>query len=84
MGVTLRVYGDLRQVLGWSSKEVEAGRNLEETLKKVPALWESIVQYRLDSLIILLNGNNVMLLGGLEVSVKNGDVVDIFPPSAGG
>ncbi|MEN2999758.1 MAG: MoaD family protein [Acidilobaceae archaeon] len=84
MGVRVRVYGDLREVLGWSQKEVEAGRNLGETLRKVPLLWESVNKYPFDTLMVLINGQNVRLSGGLEASVKEGDVIDIFPPAAGG
>ncbi|MCS7107311.1 MAG: MoaD family protein [Acidilobaceae archaeon] len=84
MSVIVRVYGDLREVLGWSQKEVERGRNLGETLRKVPLLWESISKYPFDTLIILINGRNARLSGGLEAEVKEGDVIDVFPPAAGG
>lgn len=84
MGVRVRVYGDLREALGWSQIEVEGGRTLGETLREVPLLWESISKYPFDTLIVLINGQNARLSGGLEAAVKEGDVIDVFPPAAGG
>jgi len=34
--------------------------------------------------IILINGENVIHINGLESKIKDGDVVTLFPPSAGG
>ncbi|ADQ14178.1 MoaD family protein [Halanaerobium hydrogeniformans] len=34
--------------------------------------------------IILLNGENVIHLDGLDTKIKDGDKVTLFPPSAGG
>jgi molybdopterin synthase sulfur carrier subunit len=38
----------------------------------------------LPSFILLLNGRNVKLLGGEETGVKEGDLLMILPPAAGG
>ncbi len=34
--------------------------------------------------IILINGHNVIHLNGLNSIIKDGDIVTLFPPSAGG
>ena len=36
------------------------------------------------SAIILVNGKNIFHLNGLETTLKDGDVISLFPPGGGG
>ncbi len=86
--VILRVYGALREKLGWSSREVmlKGSATLGNLLEKIPDLSEYIVRdgELSEYFIVLINGKHAQFLGGLRARLKNGDEVDIFPPGAGG
>ncbi len=87
MRVVVRVYTALREKLGWSSKEVElaGGRaTLAEVVNSVEVLRDLVGERLLQDFIVLVNGRNARLLNGLETELADGDVVDIFPPAAGG
>ncbi|MEA1985289.1 MAG: ubiquitin-like small modifier protein 1 [Euryarchaeota archaeon] len=62
---------------------------LDELVKEHPALKELIFednnQIELRGYInVLINGDNVQHLQGLETAVKLGDEIAIFPPVSGG
>jgi len=85
--VVIRVYTALREKLGWSSREVEVAGDratLAEVLTSVEVLRDLVGERLLQDFIVLVNGRNARLLNGLETELADGDVVDIFPPAAGG
>ena len=87
MRVVIRVYTALREKLGWSSREVEVAGDratLAEVLTSVEVLRDLVGERLLQDFIVLVNGRNARLLNGLETELADGDVVDIFPPAAGG
>lgn len=87
MRVVVRVYTSLREKLGWSSKEVEVageGATLAEVLSSVEVLRDLVGERLLQDFIVLVNGRNARLLKGLETELADGDVIDVFPPAAGG
>jgi len=86
MKVTVRVYTFLREKLGWKEKEfyLPEGAKLADLIKGVDELRNVLGENPLQGFHILVNGINVALRQGLETPLKDGDVVDIFPPAAGG
>lgn len=84
--VLVRVYGLLREKLGWSAKRVVVRDDC-----KVLDLFESIEDLRPliplienGEVMVLVNGINIRLLHGLETKISNEDTVDVFPPGGGG
>jgi len=84
--ITVRVYTFLREKLGWKEKEFEIpdGARLADLVKLVEELRSALGDNPLQGFHILVNGINVALKQGLETPLKDSDVVDIFPPAAGG
>ena len=87
MSVKVRVYATLRERVKWSSRDVELNTSevtFSNLLDLLPDLKDAMYGMGLEHFIILVNGHNIMLLEGLETSVRDGDVIDIFPQAAGG
>lgn len=87
MRVKIRVYLDLALKLDWREKDVYVDGEyitLEELLRKLHELSDFIDEGFTERFIVLVNGINVRLSGELETRVKDGDVIDIFPPAGGG
>lgn len=87
MRVKIRVYLDLALKLDWREKDVYVDGEyitLEELLRKLHELSAFIDEGFTERFIVLVNGINVRLSGELETRVKDGDVIDIFPPAGGG
>lgn len=87
MPVTLRVYATLIELVGTRVREVpiSIGETIEELLRKT-GLYDTVVENgKVRSMYkILVNGRDIEFLNGLETKLKDGDVIDIFPPVAGG
>ena len=71
--------------------EIENKTDIESILKRLDEQFAGAITERLlegrkirPGSIILVNGHNIIHLEGLETTVKDGDEVSIFPPSAGG
>lgn len=87
MRVLIRVYASLRESLGASSVHIELSDDratLLDVLKADAKIYEAVQRYPTERMIILVDGINIKLLGGLETPVRDGSVIDIFPPAAGG
>ena len=92
MDIKVRVFGDLKSVLGKSLildvKEGATVRSLIHSLAdkvdlKPGGLIGKYIRDRGD-IAILLNGRNIRLLVGLDTGLKNGDEVIFLPPAPGG
>ncbi len=89
MEVEIVIYFTLREKLGWSSKKLSfpASRvRLRDILKAIPELWRLLIRdgglnpdYR-----VLINGCNVVFLGGLDAEAEDGSRIVVFPPAGGG
>ena len=89
MEVEVVIYFTLKEKLGWSSKRLRLSGEramLREVLEAIPELLELLIRdgelnpdYR-----ILIDGRNVVFLGGLEAEVRDGSRVVVFPPAGGG
>ena len=92
MDIKVRVFGDLKSVLGKSlTLEVKEGatvRSLIHWLADKADLKPGVFidKYMKDrgDLAILLNGRNIRLLVGLDTGLKEGDEVIFLPPTPGG
>lgn len=85
--VKIRVYLDLALKVDWREKDVYVDgeySTLAELLRRLDELSTFIDEGFTERFIVLVNGVNVRLSGGLEMRVKDGDVIDIFPPAGGG
>jgi len=85
--VTLRVYATLIEIVGLRIKKVSvtSGETIEEFLRKTK-LYDVIIENgRVKSMYkVLVNGRDIEFLDGLKTRLKDGDVIDVFPPVAGG
>ena len=91
-GVTVKLFAGLRELFGQKEFHVaieqasDMGRLLgvlcatseqtQELLKESGGIKEGV--------IVLLNGHNIALAGGVSTTLREGDEVAIFPPIAGG
>jgi len=87
--VKILLFATLRDKYGVKEVEVETSGNFREAIENAArVLGKEFVKevfddgsYRNDRLI-LVNGRHIQFIG--EVSLKDGDVIAIFPPIAGG
>jgi len=87
MIVAVRVYASLREKLGWSSRRLElegSSCRLSDVIYRLDDLRRVMEEFGREHFTILLNGRNVRTLDDLDTPVSDGDLVDIFPPAAGG
>ena len=75
--------------LGWSTKEYYIDSDeakLIDILKIDHKLYNAIKEYEGSRWrpIILVNGRHIEFQGGFEMSLRDGDLISIFPPLAGG
>lgn len=95
MPINVRVFATFRDLLGLKELELEVGP--EENLKLIDLLerlfqkfGEKFRNKMLENgnikpqVNIMINGRNIKFLDGLNSSLKDGDIVAIFPPVAGG
>ena len=83
------IYFTLKEKLGWPSKRLRLSGEramLRDILEAIPELLELLIRdgelnpdYR-----VLIDGRNVVFLGGLEAEVRDGSRVVVFPPAGGG
>ncbi len=81
----VKFYSTLREKFGMGTeinKDSIDIKSLIETLGiKDHILENNTLQV---GVMILVNGKNIAHLSGLDTIVKNNDIIDIFPPAAGG
>lgn len=87
MPVMLRVYATLIEIVGSRVREVpiSRGETIEQLLRKT-GLYDTVVENgKVKSMYkVLVNGRDIEFLQGLKTRLKDGDVIDVFPPVAGG
>jgi len=87
--VKVKAYMTLRELFGWREKIVELDKDkpkFKDLIKKIPDISIAMKRYKGErwSLIILLNGRHLNFLGNEEALLKDGDIITLFPPLAGG
>jgi MoaD family protein len=93
--ITVRFYTFLRHLLGIDSLSLEA-ENVGEVISLLEEKFESRFQEQVrlrgiksstrlrDSCLLLLNGLKVDMENSSRTELREGDVLHIFPPAAGG
>jgi len=95
MKVKVKFFTLFRLEYGLSEISIEIEKdsiNLKELIRLIDAKTGKSISEKIftneeklkSSAIILVNGKNIFHLNGLETSIKDGDVVSIFPPGGGG
>ncbi len=93
MGITLKFVGSLRRDSGVNEFVLDSkGGALIELINKLtlqmPALRKNLLDEQLatpkPNALILVNGKEISVLGGLETQVKDGDEVVFVPVVHGG
>lgn len=88
MKVVVETYGSIREKLGWSKKAIEIPGNsttLRQVLEKL-GITEIILEDNKirEGFIVLVNGIHAQFTGQGKTTIKDGDVISIFPPGGGG
>lgn len=81
--VRVRLYTLLSQAAGIDSYESTA-TNVGSLLAELQDRHGEPVARYLEGCIVLVNGTNAGYLRGKKTKLKDGDVVSLFPPIAGG
>lgn len=92
MRIKAEFFADLRDKVGFASKEIEfRGTTVLDLIADLDAisaggLSEHVLEGgRLRELVkVLVNGRDVRGIRGLQTELRDGDVVAFFPPVAGG
>ncbi|MEM1507539.1 MAG: MoaD/ThiS family protein [Candidatus Bathyarchaeia archaeon] len=95
MRVKVRAFGELTPMLGDElTVELNEGASISDLISKISSEisgFKEKIKYLSSQqgvtdfgLVMLLNGVNINLLEGTKTRLKDGDVVVILPPVAGG
>ncbi|KXB00747.1 hypothetical protein AKJ41_03735 [candidate division MSBL1 archaeon SCGC-AAA259O05] len=92
MTVKVKFFANFREIIGCSEDNFsvdsvkELLKTLSETEKELSEkFFEDEENLELeDSVNIMVNGRKINLLDGINTELKDGDIVAIFPPVAGG
>lgn len=87
----VRLYANLRDILNKDQVSIDAGTVKELMIKMEDMGGKKLRDLMRDSnnelrpnIIILVNGKNARFIKGIDTEINEGDVIDIFPPVAGG
>ncbi len=94
MRVKVRMLGLLKKAYGKDevTMELDEGTRLKDVVSKITEESKNLENLLIDpelkdprpNTIILINGKEISVLGGLEVEVKDGDEITIIPVIHGG
>ena len=81
--VEVRLFATLRRETGVRSLRLDSA-DLNEVIRRLVSLYGTGLIKQLEGATFLVNGRNIAQLGGLRTALRDGDVISIFPPLAGG
>jgi molybdopterin synthase sulfur carrier subunit len=81
--VEVKLFATLRREAGEKGYATEAS-DLGEVLQELALRYSPGFREQLKKATVLVNGRNAVLLKGKRTRLKDGDVVSLFPPMAGG
>ncbi len=93
MAVIVKFFANFREITGKEQESVKGVGNISSLLdelvrrfgdKLAKQLYSPGARELLETVNILVNGKGISFLRGLNTSLKDGDVVAIFPPVSGG
>jgi MoaD family protein len=94
MVVVVKFVGALRNVSGASQLKIDCVKGLvlkdliSEVVGKMPRLEKSLLDKQLEepksNALVLVNGREISVLGGLETALKDGDEIVFIPVVHGG
>ncbi|QLG51028.1 ubiquitin-like small modifier protein 1 [Natrinema halophilum] len=92
MEIDLRFFATFREAVGEKerTRTVDDDATVGEVLAALEAEYDDLEGRLLESgtirpqLSVLKNGRNVVHMAGVETTLRDGDVVSVFPPVAGG
>jgi MoaD family protein len=92
MKVTVRVFGDLAEVVGNRHEmDLDIGTDVKGLTKKIAEKTGQhrqgyLGEYRVggNELAVLVNGRNIDLMEGIRTTLKDGDEVVLLIPTMGG
>ncbi|PYB68219.1 MoaD family protein [Thermoplasma sp. Kam2015] len=89
--VTVRYYATLRPVTKKKEETIDGVDTVSDLLEKLNEEYgEDFRKQMYDgqslfkNVIILVNGENITTIKGLDTEIKDDDRIDLFPPVAGG
>ena len=93
--VVVRAFGAIRDLVGSREVEIQVGENrtIKDVLRLLVKKHGKVLEDRVfhpstqepnPHIRLLLNGQNIALLKGVETTVRDRDVIAIFPPAGGG
>ena len=90
--VTVKSFATLREVMDAELRmDFPAGATVRSLLAELTGRYQgldkmlfSLPETLRDLVNILQNGRNIYFLAGLETPLKDGDIIALFPPVAGG
>jgi len=93
MTVKVKLYANFKEACGKDSVQVEGAKDVASLIEKlvemcgkklVEELYYPGGKRMVETVQILVNGRGIKIPSGLGTLLKDGDVVAIFPPVAGG
>ncbi len=83
--VKVILYGSLRGRAGWSSREfvLNEGATLDDLLKQLENMIDEL-KYMISEMIVLVSGRPVSQRELRQVTLRDGDVVELLPSITGG
>ncbi|MDY6935631.1 MAG: MoaD/ThiS family protein [Spirochaetota bacterium] len=91
MSISIRVPASLKKFLGDNDHVICEGNTIEECINDLDAMHSGFKEMVLDSegqisnsLLIFIDGENILNLDGLTTPVNDGNEISIIPYAAGG
>jgi len=83
--INVKLLGGAKRVIGKDHLEIEKqNAKLHEIVAMLHSMSSNTNIFHTDNLLIVINGIESSMLGGLDATVKDGDVISIVPVVHGG